>query len=148
MKERDWIGYEEHRKRDWRAYERFRKEDVRLFLQRAKDVVWSMDPPWEHKSNGRPGFPARSMVLCCLLKVKFKEDYRSLHSYLSVNGDLLKIMELEKAPSKSVLRDAMVRTPQGYLERVNRMLIKPFKRGALPLIHQASPRRGMRHGSP
>jgi len=65
-----------------------------------------------------------------------------------VNRDLLKIMELEKAPSKSVLRDAMVRTPQGYLERVNRMLVKPFKRGALPLIHQASPQRGIRHGSP
>ncbi|MFQ5711282.1 MAG: hypothetical protein ACE5GD_05820 [Candidatus Geothermarchaeales archaeon] len=148
MKTRDWIGYEEGRRRDWRAYERFRKEDVRLFLQRAKDVVWSMDTPWEHKANGRPAYPSRAKVLCCLLKVKFKEDYRSLHSYLSMNRDLLKIMELDRAPSKSVLRDAMSRIPQSYLEKVNRRLIKPFKRGALQLIHQASPPRGMRPGSP
>jgi len=141
---RDWKRYE----RNWRAYERFRKEDVRRFLQRAKDVVWSTPPPWEHKRNGRPGFPARPMVLCCLLKVKFKEDYRSLHSYLNMNRDLLVVMELDKAPSKSVMREAMNRIPQSYLEKVNRILIKPFKRGALPLIHQASPQRGMRHGSP
>lgn len=146
--ERDWIGYEEGRKRDWRAYERFRKEDVKLFLQRAKEVVWSMPPPWEANSNGRPAYPSRAKILCCLLKVKFKEDYRSLHSYLSVNRDLLKVMELDKPPSKSVLREAMNRIPQSYLEKVNRMLIKPFKRGALPLTPQASPRRGMRHGSP
>lgn len=80
MKIRDWIGYEEGRKRDWRAYERFRKEDAKLFLQRAKDVVWSMPPPWEHKSNGRPAYPSRAKVLCCLLKVKFKEDYSLLDS--------------------------------------------------------------------
>jgi len=148
MKDRDWIRYEEHRRRDWRAYERFRKEDVELFLQRAKEVVWSMPPPWELKSNGRPAYPARAKVICCLLKVKFKEDYRSLHSYLSVNRDLLKVMELDKAPSKSVLREAMSRIPQSYLEKVNQMLIKPFKRGASPLIRQASPPRDMKRGSP
>jgi hypothetical protein len=130
METRDWIGYEEARKRDWRAYERFRKEDVKLFLQRAKEVVWSMPPPWEAKSDGRPAYPSRAKVLCCLLKVKFKEDYRSLHSYLSMNRDLLKVMKLDRPPSKSVMRDAMSRIPQSYLERVNRLITKPFKRGA------------------
>jgi hypothetical protein len=130
METRDWIGYEEARKRDRRAYERFRKEDVKLFLQRAKEVVWSMPPPWEAKSDGRPAYPSRAKVLCCLLKVKFKEDYRSLHSYLSMNRDLLKVMKLDRPPSKSVMRDAMSRIPQSYLERVNRLITKPFKRGA------------------
>ena len=148
MMKRDWIRYEERRRRDWRAYERFRREDVKLFLQRAKEVVWSMPSPWELKRNGRPAYPSRAKVLCCLLKVKFKEDYRSLHSYLNVNRELLEVMELHKAPSKSVMREAMNRIPQSYLEKVNRILAKPFKRGASPLIHQASPRRGMRHGSP
>jgi len=101
MKTRDRISYEESRKRGWRAYERFRKEDVKLFLQRAKEVVWSMPPPWEAKSNGRPAYPSRAEILCCLLKVKFKGDYRSLHSYLSVNRDLPKVMKRDKPPSKS-----------------------------------------------
>ncbi|NHV97468.1 MAG: hypothetical protein HA494_06760, partial [Thaumarchaeota archaeon] len=78
---RDWKKYE----RNWKAYERFRKDEVELFLKKARAVVWSLEPPWVAKRGGRPGYDARSLVLCALLKVKMKMDYRSISSYLKAN---------------------------------------------------------------
>lgn len=141
---RDWKRYE----RNWRAYERFRKDEVELFLKKAKDVVWSIDPPWEAKPGGRPAYNARGMVLCSLLKVKMKMDYRSISSYLKAHPDLLTIVKLDRAPSRTTIREAASRLPEKYLKRLNDQLIEPFKRGALLQMQQASPQRGMRHGSP
>jgi len=143
-KKRDWKRYE----RNWRAYERFRKDEVELFLKKARDVVWSIDPPWEAKHGGRPAYNARSMVLCSLLKVKMKMDYRSISSYLKAHPDLLKIMELDRAPSRETIREAASRLPEDYLKRLNDQLVEPFKRGAWPVIQRASPPKGMRRGSP
>ncbi len=62
MKSRDWIRYEEGRKRDWRAYDRFRKIDEPIFLRMAREIVFSMNPPWEVKEDGRPAIDVKSMV--------------------------------------------------------------------------------------
>ncbi len=63
---RGWRRYERNR----RTYERFRKNEVELFLKKARDVVWSIDQPWEAKPGGKPAYNARGMVLCSLLRVK------------------------------------------------------------------------------
>jgi hypothetical protein len=113
---RDWRRYE----RDWRAYERYRKDEAELFLRRARAVVWSLDPPWVAKGGGRPGYDARSLVLCALLKVKM--DYRSISSYLKANPDLLKIVGLDRAPSRETIRTALLKLPESYLKRLNDLL--------------------------
>jgi hypothetical protein len=124
-KRRDWKKYE----RNWKAYEMFRKDEVELFLKKARDVVWSIEPPWVAKSNGRPGYDARSLVLCALLKVKMKMDYRSISSYLKANPDLLKIVGLDRAPSRETIRAALLKLPESYLKRLNYMLVEQFKKG-------------------
>lgn len=121
------------RARNWPAYDLYRKDEEMLFLEKAKQVVWSMDTPWEPKSGGknggRPAFPLRAMVMCALLKEKFGFDYRSLESHLRARPDLLKIMEIDRAPSKSVIHDGVKRIPEKYLKKVNRMLVEPLKKG-------------------
>ena len=113
-----------------RAYERFRKGEVELFLKRVKGVVWSIDPPWEAKPGGRPAYSARGMVLCCLLKVKMNMSYRSTSSYLKTHPNLLKIIGLDRAPSRETIREAASRLPENYLKKLNDQLVKPFKKGA------------------
>jgi hypothetical protein len=81
------------------------------------------------KRGGRPGYDARSLVLCALLKVKM--DYRSISSYLKANPDLLKIVGLDRAPSRETIRAAGVRLPESYLKRLNGLLVEPFKKGGL-----------------
>ncbi|MEM3891130.1 MAG: hypothetical protein QW282_03140 [Nitrososphaerales archaeon] len=70
-----------------------------------------MDAPWSPKNTGRRGYPARSMVLLCLLKLKM--DYRSISSYLA-NPDRLKLVGLDRAPSHTVIRDAFLKIPEAY----------------------------------
>jgi hypothetical protein len=64
---------------DWRRYERFRRDEVELFLRKARAAVWNLEPPFATQ-GGRRGYDARSLVLCALLKVKMKMDYRSISS--------------------------------------------------------------------
>ncbi|MEM3118271.1 MAG: transposase [Nitrososphaerales archaeon] len=117
--------------RNWPAYDLYRKDEEALFLEKAKLVVWSMDAPWEPKSGGENGgrtpYPPRAMVMCALLKEKFRFDYRSMESHLRARPDLLKIMEIDRAPSKSVIHDAAKKIPEKYLKRVNSMLVEPLE---------------------
>jgi hypothetical protein len=117
--------------RNWSAYDLYRKDEEALFLEKAKKVVWSMDAPWEPKSGGknggRPPYPARAMVMCALLREKFGFDYRSMESHLRARPDLLKIMEIDRAPSKSAIYDAVKKIPEKYLKRVNNMLVEPLE---------------------
>lgn len=117
------------KQRNWQAYDLYRKDEEMLFLERAKQVVWSMDAPWKPKTGGRPAFHTRAKVMCALLKAKFGFDYRSLESHLRARPDLLKIMEIDKAPSKSVIHDGVKRIPERYLKKANMVLVEPLKKG-------------------
>jgi len=79
------------------------------------------------KGGGRPGYDARGLVLCALLKMKM--DYRSISSYLKANPELLKIVGLDRAPSRETVRTALLRLPESYLKRLNDLLVEPFKKG-------------------
>ena len=87
------------------------------------------------------------MVLLCLLKVKLKTDYRSISPDLKGNPDQLKLVELDRAPSHSVIRDAFFKIPESYLRRINGMLVEPLKKGIRVQTLQASPQSAMKHGS-
>ena len=66
--------------------------------------------------------------VCAMLKVKFGLDYRSMESHLRSRPDLLEIMELKKAPSKTVINDGLKRIPMPYLKKVNAKLTEPIKK--------------------
>lgn len=115
-------------KRDWQVYDLYRKDEEVLFLEKVKKTVWSMNSPWEPKIGGRPAFPTKAKIMCAMLKVKFGFDYRSMESHLRSRPDLLKIMELQKAPSKTVINDGLKRIPMSYLRKVNAKLTEPIKK--------------------
>ena len=115
-------------KRDWQVYGAYRKDEEILFLEKVKKTVWSMDAPWEPKTGGRPAFPTKAKIMCAMLKVKFGFDYRSIESHLRSRPDLLEIMELKKAPSKTVINDCLKRIPISYLRKINTKLTKPIKK--------------------
>jgi len=117
-------------KGDWQAYDLYRKDEEALFLGKAKELVWSLPPPYEEKHTGRPLYNPRSMAMITLLKMKFKKDYRSLESHLRARRDLLEIIELGEAPSRSTIHLLLKRTPEPYLKKLNSILTQPFKRGA------------------
>jgi hypothetical protein len=100
---------------------------VELFL-RCWGFVWSLEPPWVAKHGGRPGYDARGLVLCALLKVKM--DYRSISSYLKANPELLKIVGLDRAQSRETIKAALLKLPESYLRRLNGLLVEPFKKGS------------------
>jgi hypothetical protein len=103
----------------WQVYDLYRRDEEVLFLERAKEVVWSLPPPYEGKRTGRKPYNPRGMAMVALLKVKLKMDYRSLKSHLRARRDLLKIMGLDGAPSKSTIHLSLKRMPESYLKRLN-----------------------------
>jgi len=115
---------------NWQAYDLYRKDEEALFLEKAKGLIWSLPPPYEEKHTGRPLYNPRSMAMIALLKMKSKKDYRSLESHLRARRDLLEIMELDEAPSRSTIHLSLKRMPEPYLKKLNSILTQPFKRGA------------------
>ena len=98
-------------------------EDV-LFLEKIKKTIWIV--PWEPKTGGRPAFPTKAKVMYAL-KVKFGFNYCS-ESHLRSRPDLLDIIELDRAPSKSVINDGLKKIPASYLKKVNAGLVRPIKK--------------------
>ncbi|MGQ9468406.1 MAG: transposase [Nitrososphaerales archaeon] len=117
-------------KRDWQVYDIYRKDEEALFLEKAEELIWSLPPPYEEKQTGRPLYNPRSMAMIALLKMKFKKDYRSLESHLRARRDLLGIIGLDEAPSKSSIHLSLKRMPEPYLKKLNSILTQPFKGGA------------------
>lgn len=116
--------------RNWQVYDLYRKDEEALFLEKARELIWSLPPPYEEKHTGRKLYNPRSMAMIALLKMKFKKDYRSLESHLRARRDLLGIIGLNEAPSKSSMHLSLKRMPESYLKKLNYMLTQPFKRGA------------------
>ncbi|MEM3734895.1 MAG: hypothetical protein QW158_08135 [Nitrososphaerales archaeon] len=114
------------------------------FSRGLRSWCGALKPPWSVKQTGRRGYPAKGMAL---LKTELKMDYRSISSYLKANPDQLKLVELDKAPGHTAIRNALSRIPESYLKRLNDRLVETFKKGALELIAPASPPRDMKHGS-
>jgi len=117
-------------RRDWQVYGLYRKDEEALFLEKVKELIWSLPPPYEEKHTGRPLYNPRGMAMIALLKMEFKKDYRSLESHLRARRDLLEIMELDEAPSKSSIHLSLKRMPESYLKKLNSILTQPFKKGA------------------
>jgi hypothetical protein len=115
--------------RNWQVYGVYRKDEEALFLEKAKELVWSLPPPYEENETGRPPYNPRGMAMIALLRMKFKKDHRSMEAHLRARRDLLEIMELDDAPSKSTMNLSLKRMPEPYLKKMNSMLTKPFKKG-------------------
>lgn len=39
---------------NWQAYDLYGKDEEVLFLEKSKELIWSLPPPYEEKHAGRP----------------------------------------------------------------------------------------------
>ncbi len=67
--------------------------------------------------------------MIALLKMKFKRGYRSLESHPRARRGILEIVELDEAPSKSIIQLALKRMPESYLKKLKSILTQPFRKG-------------------
>jgi len=118
------MGGESHRKREWRGLNDGYRREYDSFLRRAKDAVWSVDSSsLMKKRTSRRGAPVRhdvrALVTLLLFKVYFGGSYRWMESYLKGEPSVLKLLELEEAPSYETIRRCMHRIDLGYLYDLN-----------------------------
>jgi len=99
-----------------------------MFVEQAKAIVWKESAPWASKIGSRPAIPAKSKVLCYLLKERLGMSYRAITTHLEKRRNLLKIMELKHAPSKSVIADIPQKLPSGYAEKINKKIERALKK--------------------
>lgn len=118
---------------DWKLYHKTKKHELRLFFEESKKAIWDMDDPWLKKSTGRPPYLPKGLVLCCLLKVKFKMPYREIESLLDSNSELLKLTELEKVPDHNTIQRAMAKMDEPYLKTLNKNITRHFKKTGISL---------------
>jgi len=115
-------------KTNWKIYNLAMKHEDEWFIQHAKEIIKRMPEPWEHGKMGQPQkHPPKSQVLALLLKSKHQKTYRELESYLRENKRY-KTLDFISPPGKSTLQEAMVKIPEGYLEKLEKGLATVLKK--------------------
>jgi len=100
------------------------KAAEKKFLSVAKKIVDKSEPPWEQRRIGRPGTSPATLVLCVLFRHKFELSYRQVTARLQQNKDLLKILGLKTAPSKSTIGVAAKKVSDAYIKRISRNIAR------------------------
>jgi hypothetical protein len=104
------------------------KHEDEWFIQNAKEIIKEMPEPWERNKMGRPPkHPPKALMLALLLKSKHQKTYRELESFLMENNRY-KTLGFTNPPGKSTLQEAMVRVPEGYLEKLELSLSSVLKK--------------------
>lgn len=142
------------------VYERASIDEENLLVEAAQELVWNARKPpgWTTRGNrgrprkrgrGRPEvFHWRAAAVVLLLQQYLGLDYRAMGSHLRARPDLLRRLELEKAPRKSTIHRAHGRLSEAWLRERNDALTARFKKSAAAGGSGTSPsiRRGSRRG--
>ncbi len=104
------------------------KAQEAMFIEHAKAIVEKESAAWSGKIGSRTAIPAKSKVLCYLLKERLGLSYRAIASRLESRKDLLKKLEMERAPSKSVIADIPQKLPSGYAEKISKKIERSMKK--------------------
>jgi len=124
-----------------RVYEQASKDEENEFIRIAIAQVRGMPKPrgWtKRKTRGRPRKRGRgrppdfewwSLVVVLLLMQYLGLGYRLTAAHVSARPDLMKMLEMDKPPSKSALHRAQHALSQGWLEELNGRVLGQFKKG-------------------
>lgn len=125
-------------------------EENRL-VEAAKEFVWNARKPpgWttredrgrpRKRGRGRPEeFHWRAAVVVLLLQQYLGLDYRRMAAHLAARPELLRRLELDKAPSKSNLQRAHGRLSEVWLRERNDEVTAAFKKSAADGGRSTSP---------
>ena len=92
----------------WRAYFRARKRELKKIVKKVRRLLRGTPPPWRNPRRGRPyGYPAREMVVLCILKVYFNASY--------LRAEDLSPMLLGISPDDNTVWRAMRRLGEEYV---------------------------------
>ncbi len=69
----------------WRIYFRSRKKEIRRVVEATRRLLKSCSDPWTRPGRGRPyKYPAKEMVVLCVLKVYFDMSYLDVENLAPV----------------------------------------------------------------
>jgi hypothetical protein len=114
-------------KGQWSDYESGKKKEYGEFVRKAREFVYSFDPPWQ-ANPANMGQPAkndpRALVICLLLKIWLGRSYRDTVSFLSESERLWPIIGLKVLPGRMDLQRAMNRLTKDYLAHLNAFIVE------------------------
>lgn len=83
--------------------------------------------------GGRRGYPPRTMAAVALMRTFLRNGSRDMVGELNDSSELRGLLNLERGgiPGKSTICDTYHRMSQGYLRKVNLMIVSEIERGGL-----------------
>jgi len=113
---------------NWARYENSRENELRKLIYVLKDVIWSMENPYEMKWRegriGRPPHNPKALVLLMVLQKYMRLSEREFISMLRGLDWLIKEIGLKSAPSRHSLYLAKQRVSLQYLSYLNDKFIE------------------------
>jgi len=125
---------------NWKKHNKIKEKEFEILLHEGMRIIHDSQKPWTEKHYGRRPYPARSMVLICLLKVYFGMPYRDIESLIRSNKTFQEMLQLKEIPDHNTIQRAMAKIPMDYLKDLNQRLTFSFKKRkmTLPLMQQVS----------
>jgi hypothetical protein len=125
---------------EYLVYERASRDEERLFLEVVKEAVEDVQEPsnWrksrdpEKHAGGKPvDYQFKPMLLTLLLMNYHRKEYREMEAHLKNSPHILRLIGLEKAPSKSTIQRAHMKISISMLTKLNDTIIAKFKKDAV-----------------
>ena len=118
---------------NWKKHNKVKENELEIIFREGMRIVHDSHEPWNEKQYGRRPYPAKSMVLICLLKVYFGMPYREIESLIRSNRTFQEMLKLKQIPDHNTIQRAMEKIPMEYLQDLNQKLTFTFKKRKLTL---------------
>jgi transposase len=121
-----------------RATSRVNRNLLEMAATEIRKVVFGTPAPWKTAKTGRPPHNPRIVVCLLVLMEMFCYTYETAESNLTKSVRLKGIFDVENLPGHSTLHRGMKKLTQKYIRKLNRRLLKRFRRKGLNLIPDSS----------
>jgi hypothetical protein len=109
------------------AVNRAKRQEFKGFLEKARDLVWSLPDPWARAEGpGRtPDYMARPLVVLCVAKVYVNKSSRWVEGFLDASDWMCGLPGFrQRIPSYETIRRAVVELGEEYIRGLNRKLLE------------------------
>ena len=116
-------------KRDQRAYEMYHRYSAGMLAVMMLAAVERLGDPYTLLPcvSGVKGYPPKVMAVVVALNEYWNCGYRRTSANIRSNGDLLRKLGLDNAPSKSAIGTACKRVPKQYLHDLNDIVVADIR---------------------
>jgi len=122
---------------------KIRSQVNKHLLVLALNLLWNLSellkPPKDYyKKKGRKPFEWKIVICLCILRVILVKKYDQYESEMETDPRLLSFFRVGKLPSRSTIHRATQLMNVAYLRYVMSELVKPYKKGVVDLILDAT----------